>query len=74
MVYADYLPRITPSQGPEIELEHTIHMVQISDQQLEKIRLATDNDAELSTLWQQSVQGCSKDGQKLLAYERLPVG
>lgn len=57
MVYADYLSRVQPSVGPNIELEQAIHLVQISASQLEKLRLASQEDAELSVLQEQVVSG-----------------
>ena len=44
MVYADYLSRVKPSNGPCIELDQAIHMIQISAGQLEKLRLASQQD------------------------------
>lgn len=57
MVYADYLSRVQPSAGPSIELEQAIHMVQISAGQLEKLRLASQQDAELCVLQGQVING-----------------
>ena len=57
MVYADYLSRVTPTPGPEIPLEMTIHTIQISDNQLDKLRNAVKNDSELSALQEQIVIG-----------------
>ena len=57
MVYADYLSRAKPSNGPCIELDQAIHMIQISAGQLEKLRLASQQDTELSILREQIVLG-----------------
>ena len=57
LIFADYLSRIRPTQGKEIQLEHTIHTIQISPNQLEKVKCATDADSELVTLREQIVAG-----------------
>ena len=57
MIYADYLSRTKPTAGPEVELEQTIHMVQISTGQLQKVRTASQNDVELSVLRDQILKG-----------------
>ena len=51
MVYADYLSRVTPSAGPDIEIDKRIHVIHISPGQLEKVRQALDG--EISTLIEQ---------------------
>ena len=43
MIFADYLSRIQSSPGPEVQLEHTIHTMQISQRQLERVKQATDD-------------------------------
>jgi hypothetical protein len=50
MAYADYLSRTQPTPGPTIQLERTIHLVQISDGQLERLRVETEQDPQLSAL------------------------
>ena len=65
MIYADYLSRVGPTPGPSIELEQAIHMVQISVGQLEKLRLASQQDPELSILREQIISGWP-DQPKLL--------
>ena len=57
MVYADYLSRVAPSPGPEIELEHSVHLIQISNNQSEKVRSASQSDPELSALCEQVIRG-----------------
>ena len=57
MVYADYLSRVKPSDGTCIELDQAIHMIQISAGQLEKLRLASQQDTELSILREQIING-----------------
>ena len=57
MVYADYLSRIRPSPGEAVRLEQAIHMVQISASQLDKVRLSSENDAEMTVLRDQIVSG-----------------
>ena len=57
LIFADYLSRIQPSPGPEVQLEHTIHLIQISQRQLERVKQATDEDCELSVLREQVVNG-----------------
>ena len=57
LIFADYLSRIRPTQGKEIQLERTIHTIQISPNQLEKVKCATDADSELITLREQIVAG-----------------
>lgn len=44
VLYADYLSRTNPTQGSEIELQPTIHLVQISTNQLPNTNKATNND------------------------------
>ena len=53
MVYADYLSRVSPSAGPEIEIDKTIHVIQISPGQLEKVKQASKLDGEISALIEQ---------------------
>lgn len=57
LVYADYLSRIKPTEGPAIDLEATIHTIQVSNKQLERVRDATTSDAQLSTLREQVTVG-----------------
>ena len=57
MVYADYLFRVKPFNGPCIELDEAIHMIQTSAGQLEKLRLASQQDIELSILREQIING-----------------
>lgn len=57
LIYADYLSRISPTQGQMIELEHTIHTIQISEKQLEIVRDATAKDQQLSALREQVIRG-----------------
>ena len=57
MVYADYLSRVSPSPGQEIVLEQAIHTIQISTNQLDKIRNATNADADLCALREQCIIG-----------------
>jgi hypothetical protein len=57
MTYADYLSRIQPTPGKTVELEQSIHMVQISMSQLEKLRIACVNDDEMSALREQIIKG-----------------
>ena len=65
MTYADYLSRVSPTQRPAIPLEHTIHMIQISDSQLERVKYATQSDPELSALKEQVVQGWPSDAKSV---------
>ena len=65
MVYADYLSRVSPSPGPTVVLEHAIHMVQISVGQLEKLRLASKQDNQISVLSEQIVSGWPAQAQQL---------
>lgn len=60
-IYADYLFCIAPTVGPSIELEHAIHMVQISVQKLLKPQDETRKDAELSALREQVINGWPND-------------
>ena len=57
MIFADYLSRVCPTKGETIELEHTIHTIQISLNQLVKVKEVTSADPELSTLCEQIVAG-----------------
>lgn len=57
LIFADYLSRIQPSPGKEVQLEHAIHVIQISQKQLEKVKEATDVDCELSMLREQVISG-----------------
>ncbi len=50
MIYADYLSRYSPSDGTTIELDETVHMIQISQSKLHDVRQATNEDQELSAL------------------------
>ncbi|XP_014681901.1 PREDICTED: uncharacterized protein LOC106821547 [Priapulus caudatus] len=66
VMYADYLSRICPSQGPEIELERTIHLVQITNNQLSKPHEATTSDAGLSALREQVMIGWPAEARLML--------
>ena len=57
MIFADYLSRVSPTQRPEITLERTIHAIQISPGQIEKVKRATESDGELSILREIIVAG-----------------
>ena len=65
MIYADYLSRVGPTPGPNIKLEQAIHMIQISVGQLEKLRLASQQDPELSILREQIVSGWPEQSKLL---------
>ena len=57
MVYADYLSRYCQSPGPEIDLERTIHTIQVSTKQLQRVKEATSADPQLSALREQVIHG-----------------
>ena len=57
LLFADYLSRTTPTQGPEIELERTIHTIQVSTKQLERVREETSADDQLGILKEQVIRG-----------------
>ena len=57
LIYADYLSRYSPTQGVEIELEKTIHAIQVSNKQLERVRNEMSSDAQLSMLREQVTTG-----------------
>jgi transposase InsO family protein len=61
LIFADYLSRVFPTKGEEIYLENTIHTIQISQNQLDKVKTATSNDEELSALREQIIAGWPKD-------------
>ncbi len=65
LIFADYLSRTYPTKGEAIQLEHTIHTIQISPNQLEKVRLATNSDSDLSLLREQIVAGWPDSPQKV---------
>jgi hypothetical protein len=57
LVYADYLSRVKPTQGDVIDIDRTIHTIQISEGQLSRIREATDKDEQLSAVREQVLRG-----------------
>lgn len=63
MAYADYLSRVKPRVGPEIELDKTIHVIQISPGQLQKVRDASKVDDEISALNEQIRVGWPDDAK-----------
>ena len=48
MQLADFLSRFSPKKAPEIEMEHTIHSVQWSEEKLTALREETATDSTLS--------------------------
>lgn len=65
LIFADYLSRVKPTAGPEIKLEYAIHVIQVSQKQLEKVKCATSNDNELSQLREQIISGWSSSASAL---------
>ena len=65
LIFADYLSRIQPSPGPEVHLERTIHMIQISQKQLDRVKQAIDEDVELTILREQIVSGWPESAKVL---------
>ena len=65
LIFADYLSRIRPSPGPEVKLEHTVHAIQISQRQLDRVKQATDQDCELSMLREQVISGWPESAKNL---------
>ena len=57
----DYLLRTQPTQGEEIELDLTIHTVNITVQKQIELQEATEEDEELKTLKQVIVNGWPED-------------
>jgi hypothetical protein len=57
LIYADYLSRVNPTDGQAIDLEATIHTIQVSNRQLENLRRATSEDQTLSILREQVIRG-----------------
>ena len=50
MVLADALSRLNPRPGPQIDLDTTIHTIQISNEKITKMQEATNQDEELHAL------------------------
>ena len=65
LIFADYLSRIQPSPGPEVQLEHAIHLIQISQRQLRRVKQATSEDNELSILQEQVINGWPQSAKTL---------
>ena len=57
MTNADYLSRVGPRAGDQIEVEKAVYMMQISSGQLDKVRSASAEDPMLCTLWEQVIYG-----------------
>ena len=63
MIFADYLSRIKPSPGPEVTLEHAIHLIQISKNQLNRVKEATNSDENFCSLREQIISGWPESSQ-----------
>ena len=57
MIFADYLSRISPTPSKEIELDHMICQVSISEEKFKTLQEETAKDAELSCLASQIIRG-----------------
>ena len=61
MKLPDYLSRTQPTQGEEVELYLSIHIVNISAQKQEDLPEATEDDEELKMLKQMIINWCPED-------------
>ena len=57
LAYADYLSRVKPTEGQVIDLEATIHSIQVSSRQMQSVKEATLKDPQLTALKEQVVGG-----------------
>ena len=57
MIFADYLSRVCPTKGDEITLEQTIHAVHAFPETVNKVRLATSQDAVLGPMAEMIMRG-----------------
>lgn len=65
LLLADAMSRLNPAKARTIELEHTIHMIEWTDQKSNELRQNTDADPELRVLKQIITEGWPDDAKGL---------
>ncbi|GFO29208.1 transposon ty3-i Gag-Pol polyprotein [Plakobranchus ocellatus] len=65
MIFADYLSRVNPTPGEEIELDAVIHQVSISDEKYHALKEETAKDTELACLKSQIIVGWPDEAKEV---------
>ncbi|GFN96970.1 transposon ty3-i Gag-Pol polyprotein [Plakobranchus ocellatus] len=65
MIFADYLSRVNPTPGEEIELDAVIHQVSISDEKYNALKEETAKDTELACLKSQIIVGWPDEAKEV---------